>query len=217
MGGAGRLRLRVDFAEPKCRWIEEVLSDSEFDIAGESGAGFNVAIEAAEPDREPVFSPLPIDAAESGHDAVDAEWLFEPGFGNAGADEEERLRAGLVEADEHIELEKEHFGGRPVVGCDVRRCNPAADGFPSSEAVFLAIAFPPGVETWGSLIIPEPVEIFPDEVSSAEGQPLMCLGEGEIGPKWPNLEGIFVVVSEGTALSELVLISMVIGDDPGGV
>src|SRR5439155_10798171 len=117
---------------------------------------FHGAFLAEEPDGHFAFAPFPIHFAQPRRESFGAHGQVEPLLRDAGADDERRFAAGLVEISEHVELKQQHLGGGPIMRRDVRRRHPAARLFPAMKGVLLAAAFPPGEQAGRRLVVPKP-------------------------------------------------------------
>ena len=100
---------------------------------------------------------------------------------------------------------------------DVRRRHPAARLFPAMKGVLLAAAFPPGEQAGRRLVVPEPAQIVPCLVRLAEREPLVRLGDIEIGPERFIFQAVFVVVRSLATVGEFFLKRLLIRNHPGRI
>src|SRR5437867_9102918 len=99
----------------------------------------------------------------------------------------------------------------------VRRRGPTARLFPAMKCVLLPFAFPPGEQPGRGLVVPEPPQIVPDLVRAAEHEPLMRLGDVEIGPERFLLESILAAVRASAALGQFFLMGLRVRHNPRGI
>ena len=131
----------------------------------------------------------------------------QPARWHAGADYDARRGSALVEVGEHVELQQQDLRSAPVVRCDVRRIEPAARVLPAArrDAAPFA-AFPERIQPGRRVVGEEPLQRLPRAIGAAEEEPLVRLGDVEVGPERRFAEAAARRALLGPASIELALV-----------